>query len=258
MSRSPLSPASTAARSRRARYVQLAKRFVAFSRHFWRWRHYVADSESIFFHGLEWVDKEPVLREDFILDLCRGRRVIHFGFADAPFTEEKVASGRLLHSRIREVAEFAYGLDVNQESIEAYRRLTGDDHNSTIDIAVPAEIGEDLADRFDVIVFGETLEHLKNPGIGADNLRRICEVNEGCTLCVTVPNAFAMLGIIAVLNGTELVHPEHYAYYSPITLRNLLRDHGFTTVDIKLYATDPALLDSPGVTASGVIALASI
>jgi hypothetical protein len=56
------------------------------------------------------------------------------------------------------------------------------------------------------------------------------------------------------MDGDEIVHPEHYYYFSPATLRKLLQDAGFTVVELALYASrDSALL--PGITKNGVIAM---
>jgi len=233
------------------KHLELIRQFV-------RWRKYVKDGDSVFFHGLEDVERSPVMREERIVELCRGRRVAHFGFADAPFTAEKARAGELLHQRIDEVAESVYGLDVDEAAIEIYREVTGDERNGVLDVQVRAPLYPELEDSFDVVVFGETLEHLKNPGIALENLHALCEANPGCELCVTVPNAFSVMSFIAATNGNELVHPDHYSYYSPVTLRNLLQAHGFGDVQISLYSYNPAALAAPGITSSGVIAIARL
>jgi hypothetical protein len=70
---------------------------------------------------------------------------------------------------------------------------------------------------------------------------------------VTVPNAYYAGVFLTALNGDEVVHPEHYYYFSPATLRKLLHDAGFSIIDMALYASrDSAVL--PGITKNGVIA----
>ena len=82
---------------------------------------------------------------------------------------------------------------------------------------------------FDLILFAEILEHLRNPGLALDNLRQLCATHH-CKLCVTVPNALSVVAFTNALRGIESVHPDHCAYYSPHTLRKVLLDSGFTDV----------------------------
>ena len=52
-------------------------------------------------------------RDAVILAKCAGRRVLHIGAADAPYTREKLEAGSLLHPRIEEVAAEGVGVDVD-------------------------------------------------------------------------------------------------------------------------------------------------
>ena len=108
----------------------------------------------------------------------------------------------------------------------------------------------------DVIVFGETLEHLRNPGLALARLRALCARNPRCVLCTTVPNAFSTTGFIAAASGVEIVHPEHYAYYSPVTLRNLLAAHGFGDIHVTVCPYQDHGFAVAGITDDCVLATA--
>ena len=74
---------------------------------------------------------------------------------------------------------------------------------------------------------------------------------------MTVPNAYYAGVWFGALDGDEIVHPDHYYYFSPATLRKLLHDAGFTIVEMALYASrDSAVL--PGITKNGVIAMCEV
>lgn len=214
------------------------------------------DTRSPFYHAFSNLTGPAVVREDVIVQLSRGRRVLHFGFLDAPFTREKLASNTLLHSEIQSVATYAFGIDISASSLEVYRAATHDFNNDLVDVQEPMRTDQIdfLTQGFDVIMFGEILEHLLNPGIALNNLLRICRSNSSCELCITTPNALYLGSFLPALFGREIVHPEHYYYYSPHTLGRLLADAGFGDVRIGFYS-DPSTLAAPGLTKAGLIAL---
>jgi 2-polyprenyl-3-methyl-5-hydroxy-6-metoxy-1,4-benzoquinol methylase len=215
------------------------------------------DPKSVFCHSLTGLSERTVDRERFLLDLCRGKRVLHFGFVDAPFSEERTKSGQLLHLKLRQTAAYMHGVDIDENSIALYRQITGDMDNSVVDIITPREGLEGLANQFDLILFPEVLEHLINPGLALANLRQLCQLNPGAKLCITTPNAFSVAAFLSAIRDYELVHPDHYFYFSPTTLRKLLTDSGFSNIELLLYSGG-YLFKSPGLSKHGVIALCSV
>jgi SAM-dependent methyltransferase len=215
------------------------------------------DSASVFCHSWAGLADRTVDRERFLIELCRGKRVLHFGFVDAPFSEQRTRDGQLLHLKLKRAAAFLHGTDVDEKSIALYRQITGDLENSVLDIIDPQSDLDAFAKRFDVVLFGEVLEHLANPGLALANLRQICQRNSGAKLCVTTPNAFSLACFLSAIRDYELVHPDHYYYFSPTTLRKLLLDSGFGNIDLFFYASS-TLWNSPGLTKHGVIALCEV
>lgn len=211
------------------------------------------EGESPFVHKFRDVSFRSVIREEYLTTASKGRRVLHFGFLDSPFSEERLQSGELLHLKLRGVASHLYGIDSDRVSLDRYRQLTGDRDNAAMDIQMG--LGEGLEGQaFDLILLPEILEHLGSPVQALRCLRRLCDNNKETTLCVTVPNAYYAGVFLRALEGDEIVHPEHYYYFSPATLRKLLSDAGFAIVDLALYASkDSSTL--PGITKNGVIAL---
>ena len=67
----------------------------------------------------------PVLtdRVTYILDACRGKRVLHLGCTDWPYTEKKLASGTLLHARIAAVAQSLVGVDADHDGVACFQRI---------------------------------------------------------------------------------------------------------------------------------------
>jgi hypothetical protein len=214
------------------------------------------DTRSPFYHVFTDLAGPAAEREDVVMRLAAGKRVLHFGFLDAPFTAKKVSSRSLLHMRIGSVAQYLFGVDINESSMQTYRNLTRDVNNTVMDIQlpIPEERLELLAQNFDVIVFGEILEHLLNPGIALTNLLTMSRLNGNCEVCITTPNALYVGSFLPALFGREIVHPEHYYYYSPQTLSRLLADTGFADIRLAFYS-DRNTLATPGLTKAGLIAL---
>jgi 2-polyprenyl-3-methyl-5-hydroxy-6-metoxy-1,4-benzoquinol methylase len=177
---------------------------------------------------------------------------------DAPFSEERTREGILLHFKIKQTAAWVHGVDIDEKSIALYREITGDTENSLLDIISPQRNLAELAGKFDLVLFGEVLEHLANPGLALANLRRICELNPQSQLCITTPNAFSVACFLSAIRDFELVHPDHYYYFSPTTLRKLLLDSGFRNIDLSFYAHSNYLKNSPGLTKHGLIALCDV
>jgi len=104
------------------------------------------------------------------------------------------------------------------------------------DVEHLGELG--LRRAFEVVVAGELLEHLPNPGRCLTGVRDLLEPNG--SLVVTVPNSFSLKGLMRVARGVELVHPDHVAYFSPVTMRRLLEKCGYGVVSQAYYVSKSA------------------
>ena len=102
------------------------------------------------------------------------------------------------------------------------------------------KIDLDRAERLPVIknlqlvVAGEVLEHLSNPGHFLDMVRQY-----DCNVIVTVPNAHSNAGRTWLKRGIEAINGDHVAYYSYHTLKTLVERHGFKVIDWYWYNGTP-------------------
>lgn len=214
---------------------------------------WIITDDGIFFHKEKTKIAKPYDRTEFILNKCKKKRVLHFGFTDSPFTEERISNGEILHLKIKQNSKELWGTDIDKKGIKIYTNITGDNNVFNLDVSQPIKNIKVYNKNFDLLVFGEVLEHVLNPGITLNNLAKLCKINKA-KLLLTTPNAFNIGGFLAAWRGIEIVHPEHYYYYSPVTLRRLLSDTGFKNISISLYASD-ATYDTKGITAPGLIAI---
>lgn len=176
-------------------------------------------------------------RINYIAVRCRGKRVLHVGCADAPLTKTRLDAGTLLHAKIEEVAAIQYGIDT---SVEGIRTLTERGYKNLFvlnaeDLATINPFGDI---EFDVIVAGEVLEHLSNPGVFLDGMKKFFR-SSSCSLILTVPNAYcAYRFVYTFLTGREGVNPDHLFYLSRSTLLRLLETHGYAVEDLSYYFPD--------------------
>lgn len=154
-------------------------------------------------------------RDDFIVTHCNGKRVLHLGCAASGVTVQALGDRTLLHLRLLEVAERVIGMDLDGESL-AHMRAQG--IPDLIQWDVERLVEWEPRESIDVIVLGETLEHLSNPGLCLQGVSRLMD-HSNATLLLTVPNAFSLRRFIPMaIQRKELVMLDHTAYFSPSTL----------------------------------------
>ncbi|MFN6963426.1 MAG: class I SAM-dependent methyltransferase [Pyrinomonadaceae bacterium] len=178
---------------------------------------------------------KTVQRVEFIKQICTGKKVLHLGCTNHPYTREAVENDMLLHFELGKVASELYGFDYDQAGIDALAAY-GVDNLFVADLERLDEV--DLAETFDVIVAGEMIEHLNNPGLFLTGIRRF--MSESTRLVITTINAycgmrFLLYGLRGKGGTAEFVHPDHVAYYSYSTLKLLLERHGLRVEEFMFY-----------------------
>jgi hypothetical protein len=165
----------------------------------------------------EWLQPIPgtalVNRQQYILDYCRNKSVLHVGFADAPYTGERIKNKALLHSALRNVTSYMFGIDTDENAVALYQRLTGDVNTKAVDLL---KLRDHKAIECEILIAGEVLEHTINPTSFIEACTTVTKT--GQELLITVPNYTSLDSIAASLHGTESVHPDHEWYFSPYTL----------------------------------------
>lgn len=173
-------------------------------------------------------------RVTFLKQNCAGNKVLHLGCTDYPYTQKAVDEKYLLHFALEKVADKLYGFDFDEKGIEILKKH-GVENIYKADLENLDEV--DLDETFDVIVAGEMIEHLSNPGLFLKGIQRF--MNKETKLLITTINAymglrFWLYGLRGKGGSFEPVHPDHVAYYSYSTL-SLLVDRENLKVDEFLF-----------------------
>lgn len=188
-----------------------------------------------------------VQRVDFVKSLCAGKKVLHLGCTNWPYTAEAIENNMLLHNEIGKIAGELYGFDYDQQGIDLLS-ASGIQNLYRADLEKLDEVA--LDETFDVIVAGEMIEHLNNPGLFLKGIQRF--MNADTKLVITTVNAycgmrFAIYGLRGKGGNAEPVHPDHVAYYSYSTLKVLVERQNLHIDDFLFYdiGSDHRLLNRP-------------
>lgn len=165
-------------------------------------------------------------RDEYIIDECKGKRVLHIGATDWPYTQEKLEQGNLLYSALDAVVASQIGIDLDEDSARVLNDLNF--KNSHIEIFDMNKLN-DFHATVDVIIFGETIEHVVNPGTALENLKQV--MGNDTKLIITTPNAYALRNFINALKGKEHQHFDHSISFTYKTLTQLLGKCGFEVED---------------------------
>src|SRR5580765_3540270 len=170
-------------------------------------------------------DFDLVQRLDIITNICAGKRVLHLGCTNYPYTQDAINNNMLLHSDLEKVTADLWGMDADQPGIDI---LISNGSKQIIFGDLERLDEADLDDTFDVIVAGEIIEHLNNPGQFLSGVQRF--MNRNSVLIITTVNAYCAMrffyyGARGKRGKIEPVHPDHVAYYSYSTLKLLLERH---------------------------------
>ncbi len=180
-------------------------------------------------------DFQLVQRLDVIKQLCAGKRVLHLGCTNYPYTDAAIEANMLLHFELEDLASDLYGFDYDQRGLDILASH-GSKNLCRVDLERLDEV--EAYQAFDVIVAGEMIEHLNNPGLFLSGIKRF--MGPKTILLLTTINAycgmrFLLYGLKGNRGKNEPVHPDHVAYYSYSTLNLLLSRHGLNIDTFMFY-----------------------
>lgn len=173
--------------------------------------------------------KKKILdKENEILRLACGKRTLHLGcvgFTDLDKDERVRYAKQTLHWKLSENADVT-GIDYSREVINSYKEL-GIFENIIYGDA--EKLGElNLAHNFDVIIAGDIIEHLSNPGLMLQGINSIS--NENTILILTTPNAFGIFNFLRFLLSIFKEGNEHVMMFNEFNMINLLKRYQFEII----------------------------
>lgn len=176
-----------------------------------------------------------IQRLDFLRGCVNDRSVLHLGCTNYPYTAESIKNGTFLHKDLVEKASEIYGFDFDQTGIDEMSQM-GYENLYLADLERLENVP--ISRKFDVVIAGEVIEHLLNPGLFLNGIKRF--MHPDSQLILTTVNAYAAFRFFAyAMRGkggpNEPVHPDHVAYYSFKTINRLIELAGFETTEFYFY-----------------------
>jgi len=172
----------------------------------------------------------------YLIRRVRNQSVLHVGCTDYPITKQRLNNKTLLHAALGESGKKVFGIDNSEEGIQILRDY-GFDNVALMDAETM-----NLKGRYDLIVAGDVLEHMTNPGLFLARTADLLE--EQGTLVISVPNAFSFNVLKYALTTGEPTHKDHTYYFSVKTLVELCGRFGFTPVALIFTAQQKDRYDS--------------
>lgn len=156
-------------------------------------------------------------RWDIMESLVRGRRVLDLGCVDHDGGRE--AGEHWLHAKICSAAKEVLGVDYLEGEVRSlcergYKAVQGNVEDLN------------LGRRFEVITAGNIIEHLSNPGLFLDSVKRHLQ-DDGLFL-LTTDNCYGLRSLKGIFLHDEIFpNAEHAMTFEEKVLRHLLERHGF-------------------------------
>jgi predicted TPR repeat methyltransferase len=184
-----------------------------------------------------------VSRWDFVLNKCTRKSVLHLGCVGITegTLDDKLRAWRqegVIHIHLQKVCKYIVGVDHDEVAILALRKM-GYERLLVGDVTNLRSLSIDR--RFDIILCGDIIEHLSNPGLMLEGVKAFMGAES--EILITTPNAFGLLHFVRHLAGRFSEGSDHVVSFQVYTLLNLLERHGFCAQEILTgYNRPPAHL----------------
>lgn len=177
-------------------------------------------------------------RLEFILERCRGRRVLDIGCV--AHDVERMKSSNWLHGRIVDVAATCLGVDVLEEGVNHLNQAGYDVVAHDLSTG-PGPVSS--AGPFDVIVAGELIEHV--PALDMLFIAARDLLTAEGQLIVTTPNPWAPHRVAAGQRGDCWENADHIMFAFPSGVAELAERHGLVLTEATTTVPETATPRGP-------------
>lgn len=173
-----------------------------------------------------WRSAPPKDRLEYIVEQCHDRVVLDIGCAGHG---GNMARGNWLHASIQDVAAECLGIDVSAEAVKRVREEYGFNvqcfdilHGSN---AAQMVLGKE---RFDVVVAGEVIEHVRDPLMLLEVAAAVLQ--DAGKIIITTPNPYAPHRVFAGRTRYAWENADHLFYIFPSGMVEMAERTGFQLV----------------------------
>lgn len=165
---------------------------------------------------------------EYICEMCDNKDVLHLGCVQ---NEAEIENEQWLHEPLDNISNRCLGIDIDEDGIDEMEQ-------QGYEVSVSDAQDFTLEESFDIIVAGEIIEHLSNPGGMFESSKS--HLQDGGLLIITTPNPFALVRFFTYISPVHefRVFNEHVSWFDRITLRQFAKRYGFTESDYHFPAAD--------------------
>lgn len=171
-----------------------------------------------------------VFRQRFLEDYVKGKTVLDLGSVEHDLYRDNIQKGKWLFASLQKNARRIVGVDFLQQAIDELTRQGYDIRYGDVENLGQLQVDE----QFDLIIAGELIEHLPNPGRFLQSISKF--MSPKTELVLTTPNAFGFIRFTDALIRRERTRTDHMAYYSTNTLGQVLQAHGYEVKEHLFYS----------------------
>jgi hypothetical protein len=164
---------------------------------------------------------------DLLTGSTQGRSVLHLGAVGETCadTETRVAHApNSVHAHITRVSARCVGVDSDEPAVRVLTERGIFDNLVCADVTKLRRADVPL-ERIDVVVAGDIIEHLENPGELLDTLNPL--MDRDAKLVITCPNAAGLMIFLRHSAGRAVDGTDHVCSFNIFTLANLLHRKGW-------------------------------
>lgn len=162
----------------------------------------------------------------FVLNYLSGKDILHLGCVDF-YLDEVITSRKHIHLELLSTAKKVYGVDYNREGLELLQTKFNVKNLFWGNVEELQSL--DISEKFDIVFAGELIEHLNNPGLFLEGVKRFLG-NYG-VLFITTPNAYSLKTYLHLLFKKEQIETDHSLIFSFSTLYQLLKRYNFEVIN---------------------------
>lgn len=164
-------------------------------------------------------------RWDVMAALVKGKDVLDLGCVDHEAAREEGKDW--LHRKIRDSARHAVGVDYAPEEVKRLKEKSYEVIQGNVEDL-------NLGKEFEVVVAGNIIEHLSNPGLFLESVKR--HLKSDGVFVLTTDNCYGLRSLKAITLFDRICpNQEHTMAMEEEVLKQLLQRHQFEIVDVYYY-----------------------
>lgn len=164
-------------------------------------------------------------RKQTIYSYCKNKVVLDVGCVNHDAKTEK--GKNWLHKNLKKISKKVIGLDLNEPEAKKLNKKGYDIRIGNVETI-------QFKEKFDVVVAGELIEHLANPGLFLENMGK--QLKKGGHFIITTPNVFCIRYTLRdIFFGKVIPNDEHTCYFDFHTLQQLIERYDFEIVEGYYY-----------------------